>query len=85
MVRFAVDAPPRGDGGNPLEWSDQEPNDQAGDPQDLGILFPDELAAGVTISRDFSQDPVQAPKDTADVYEFQILQDRPYTFTLSGR
>ena len=61
VVPFTVDAPPRGDGGNPLEWSDQASNDQTSDPQDLGILFPDELAAGVTISR-FSQDP----QDTAD-------------------
>ena len=80
VVAFAVDAPPRGDGGNPLEWSDQASNDQAGDPQDLGILFPDELAAGVTISRDFSQDP----QDTADVYQFQVLLNQTYIFTLSG-
>ena len=54
------------------------------DPQDLGVLFPNELAAGVTITRDFSQDPGQAPQDTADVYQFQVLLDRAYTFTLSG-
>ena len=75
----------RGIAGNPLEWSDQEPNDDIHHPQDIGVLFPDELAAGVTITRDFSGDPGQAPRDTADVYEFQILQDRPYTFTLSAR
>ena len=84
VVPFTVDAPPRGDGGNPLEWSDQEPNDYISDPQDLGVLFPNELAAGVTISRDFSQDPAQAPQDTADVYQFQVLLDRVYAFTLSG-
>src|SRR5262249_53961552 len=27
VVPFTVDAPPRGNGGNPLDWSDQEPND----------------------------------------------------------
>ncbi len=84
VVRFTVDAPARGTDGNPLEWSDQEPNDSIDDPQNLGILFPDELAAGVTITRDFSQDPSQAPQDTADVYEFQILLDGSYSFTLSG-
>ena len=84
VVRFTVHAPPRGDEGNPLERSDQEPNDDLHHPQDLGVLFSNELAAGVTITRDFSQDPVQAPQDTADVYQFQVLLDRPYTITLSG-
>src|SRR5262249_49666162 len=50
VVRFTVDAAPRGDGWNPLEWSDQEPNDTIDHPQDLGVLFPDELAAGVTLT-----------------------------------
>jgi len=84
VVRFTVDAPARGTGGNPLEWSDQESNDDIHDPQDLGVLFPDELAAGVTITRDFRQDPSEAPQDTADVYKFQILLDGTYSFTLSG-
>jgi hypothetical protein len=84
VVPFTVDAAPRGDGGNPLEWSDQEPNDTIDHPQDLGVLFPDELAAGVTLARDFSQDPATAPQDTADVYEFQVLLDRVYAFTLAG-
>ena len=84
VVPFTVNAPPRGDGGNPLEWSDQEPNDSSSDPQDLGVLFPNELAAGVTITRDFSQDPADAPQDTADVYEFQVLLNRSYSFGLTG-
>ena len=84
VVRFTVDGPARGTDGNPLEWTDQEPNDDIQDPQNLGVLFPDELAAGVTITRDFSQDPSQAPQDTADVYKFQILLDGYYSFTLSG-
>ena len=84
MVPFTVYAPPRGDGGNPLEWSDQEPNNYISDPQDIGVLFPNELAAGVTISRDPSQDPAQAPQDWADVYQFQVLLDRVYAVTLVG-
>ncbi len=84
VVPFTVDAPPRGDGGNPLEWSDQEPNNYISDPQDIGVLFPNELAAGVTISRDPSQDPAQAPQDWADVYQFQVLLDRVYAVTLVG-
>ncbi len=84
VVSFAVDGPSRGIGGNPLDWSDQETNDAIQDPQDLGVLFPDELAAGVTITRDFLQDPTSAPRDTADVYEFQTIQDGSYLFSLSG-
>lgn len=84
VVPFTVDAAPRGTGGDPLEWTDQEPNDGIDQPQDIGVLFPDELAAGVTITRDVSQDPATAPRDTADVYEFQVLLDRTYTFTLTG-
>jgi hypothetical protein len=88
VVPFTVDAAPRGTGGNPLEWTDQEPNDDIDHPQDLGVLFPNELAnkldTGVTITRNFSQDPSQAPGDTADYYEFQVLLDRTYTFSLSA-
>jgi methionine-rich copper-binding protein CopC len=80
VVPFTVDAPPRGDGGNPLEWTDQEPNNYISDPQDIGVLFPNELAAGVTISRDPSQDL----QDWADVYQFQVLLDRVYAVTLVG-
>ena len=85
VVHFSVDAPERGVGGNPLAWSDQEPNNDTQNPQDLGVLFPRELATGVTISRTCPPDPSQAPQDTADVYRFQILQDKIYTFTLWRR
>ena len=80
VVRFTVDGPARGTDGNPLEWTDQEPNDDIDVPQNLGVIFPDELAAGVTITRDFSQ----TSQDMADVYKFQILLDGTYSFTLSG-
>ena len=70
--------------GNPLEWTDQEPNDTIQDPQDLGVLFP-RAGGRVTITRDFLPDPCQAPQDTADVYQFQILLDKSYLFMLSGR
>jgi hypothetical protein len=52
--------------------------------QDLGTLFPHELQAGVTLTRDYSQDPAQAPGDTAESFQFQVLQDESYTFNLSG-
>jgi hypothetical protein len=86
VVPFTVDGPPRGSAGNPLAWIDQEPNNDIQHPQDLGVLFPNELTSvsGVTITRNSSQDPGQAPQDTADVYQFQVLLDRYYTFTLLG-
>jgi hypothetical protein len=84
VVRFAVDGPARGTDGNPLDWNDQEPNDDIQGPQNLGVLFPNELAAGITIIRDFSQDPSQAVQDTEDVYKIQIPLDGDYSFSLTG-
>ena len=85
VVPFTVDAPARGDAGNPLEWSDQEPNDSSSDPQDLGVLFPNELAAGRHDHTRLQPGPRQAPQDTADVYEFQVLLNRSYSFVPDGR
>jgi hypothetical protein len=84
VVRFTVDAAVGHDGRNPPRFSDQEPNDDLQHPQELGILFSNDLAAGVTITRDFRGNPAAAPKDAADVYEFQILLAGEYSFTLSG-
>ena len=55
-----------------------EPNDVT--PQDLGVLFPDELQSGVTIVR--AADPLRA--DSSDSYTFQVLQTQNYFFFLSG-
>ena len=70
--------------GNRSSGPTRSPTTRSRQPQDLGVLFPDDFAAGVTVTRDFLQDPVQAPQDTADVYEFQILQGGSYFFSLSG-
>jgi hypothetical protein len=53
-------------------------------PQNLGVLFPNELQTGVTVVRDFTMDPAIAATDSADYFEFQVLQNRPYSFILSG-
>jgi hypothetical protein len=86
VIRFTVNGPARGTVGvgNHLLWSDQEPNDTLNHPQILGILFPHELQAGVFIQRDFTSDPQNAPADRADYYQFEVLQSRPYFFTLTG-
>jgi hypothetical protein len=83
VVHFTVDAAPRGTNGNPLQRTDQEPNDKSNQAQDLGVLFPDELVSGVVISRDFAAEPQLAPNDTADNYRITLLQKKHYTFVLS--
>jgi hypothetical protein len=80
VTHFAV-------GGAPapvLPLSSQEPNDEPSAPEDLGVLFPHELESGVTIVRDYRSDPAQAPRDTADSYGFEVLQEQSYFFVLSG-
>jgi hypothetical protein len=77
VVRFTVAGPPRGTGGNPLLWTEQEPNDSAAAPQDLGVLFESELQAGVTIQGSLTATDV-------DYFQIQVLQDGVYHFTLTG-
>jgi methionine-rich copper-binding protein CopC len=84
VVSFTVNGPVPGSPGNPLLWLDQEPNDTLAQPQHLGVLFPQELQDGVTISRDFTTAPASAPSDTADYYQLEVLQSRGYFFILNG-
>jgi hypothetical protein len=59
------------------------PDDSFAAPTDLGVLFPDELAGGVVIQRDFSgANP--APQDQADYYRFTLLHDATVALTLGG-
>ncbi len=80
---FRVAGRSRGTNGNPLFWTDQEPNDTLKQAQDLGVLFPSELHAGVTVTRS-AVTGNKSPGDSADYYQFQVLQGRPYSFDLSG-
>jgi hypothetical protein len=87
VVHFEVNAPARGTGSNPLLWSDQEPNDGFDHPQDIGALFLHDIHSedrnvkkGVTLQRDFTQTPENAPTDTGDYYRFQVLYTGGYTF-----
>jgi hypothetical protein len=84
VAAFTIGGPARGTAGDPLLWSDQEPNDTVAAPQDLGVLFPHELQAGVTVARDFTAAPASAPADTADYYRFAVLQGETYVFILNG-
>lgn len=86
VINFTVEGAQRGTNGDPLVWTDQESNDSLEEPQNLGVLFPLELEAGVTIQRDFSQTPVTGDPDTRDYFRFQVLQAQYYRFglTVSG-
>ncbi|MFM9960259.1 MAG: DVUA0089 family protein [Planctomycetaceae bacterium] len=57
-------------------------NDSFETAQDLGVLFPHELQAGIQLIRDAATNAAQ-PADTADFFRFELLQDQAYFFTLS--
>jgi hypothetical protein len=80
VVPFTVDGPARGSPGDPLLWSGGQAGDSAAAPQVLGVLFPHELQNGAVVQR-----TAQAgATDTADYYQFQVLQGREYVMTLYG-
>jgi hypothetical protein len=79
VVPFTVtNSPPRG-------WSLTltNPSDSVSAPTDLGVLFPDELAAAVTVTRNF-QGATPAPTDEADYYRFTLLEDTTVALSLCG-
>src|SRR5262249_566457 len=85
VVPFAVNGPVRGNG-NPLLRRSQEPNHDPAHPQDLEILFPNEVANGsdgVVIARDYTANPRAASASSADYYLITVLQAVPLTFTLN--
>jgi hypothetical protein len=89
VTTFTVNGPPSGANGNSLQFTAQEPNDSIAQPQDLGILFPMELAnpgppSGVIVTGDFAQEPANDPSDQADYYEFQLLQNQSYVFSVDN-
>jgi hypothetical protein len=59
------------------------PNDSFAAPTNLGVLFPTELTAGITIQRDF-QSANPAPQDQADYYQFTLLQESGLVLSLGG-
>jgi hypothetical protein len=78
VIDFSVAGPVRGTNGDPHDWANQEPNDTLETCQEMGVFFPRELEAGVTISRE--QEP--ASSDTADYFAFEVLQTQTYLFNL---
>jgi hypothetical protein len=83
-VRFLVQGPPRGTGSNPLLYTYQDAQTGNSHEQDLGVLFPMELQAGVTVVRTPASPQAPARRETTDSYHFQVLQDQDYLFLLSG-
>jgi hypothetical protein len=76
VVQFTVNGPPIGSPSNPTRWIDNSPPGQI---VDLGTLFPGQLQQGVTVQRNAT-----SAVDQADWFQFQILQPRQYTITLTG-
>ena len=83
VIPFQIQGPDRGISGNMTDG--YTVLSQAGDgaPQDLGVLFPDELQAGVTIIRGPESGTSLANPSTTDQYEIQLLQQQSYAFQLS--
>lgn len=64
----------------PTQRSNEPGNDLLETAQDLGVLFPHELQAGVTITRDAATNAGQSA-DAADNFQFEILQKQSYFLT----
>jgi methionine-rich copper-binding protein CopC len=66
-------------------YTERDPNDLGGQPQDLGVLFPHELQGnGVAIARRPPEQPAPGAPDTGDTYRFQVLQAQNYFLLLGG-
>jgi hypothetical protein len=81
VVHFSVNGPARGDDGSPLQWTSAKRNDEFAEAQSIGVLFPHEIEAGVTFVRRAED---QHKKDEADYFRFEVLQARPYHFSVTG-
>jgi hypothetical protein len=85
QVKFNVAKSNGGSAGDPLRWKHDPDSDITNAPQPLGMLFPGELAKGITIQRTPSANG-KASADTYDDYSFQITQSQSYRVNLlNGR
>jgi hypothetical protein len=81
VVSFTVAQSNPAASSNSLVWTyDSRSNDA---PQQLGVLFPEELQAGVTIQRNSNSGSGSNP-DSFDEYNFQVLQSSKYTLFTFG-
>ncbi len=84
VIPFQVQGPARGISGNMTDGYTFLAQPAEGIPQNLGVLFPDELQAGVTINRLPENGTSPAPPSISDQYIVQLLQNQTYSFSLSG-
>jgi methionine-rich copper-binding protein CopC len=84
VIPFQVQGPDRGVSGNMTDGYTLAARVGSASPQDLGVLFPDELQAGLTISRGPESGAGAASASTEDDYVIQFLQNQYYSFVLSG-
>jgi methionine-rich copper-binding protein CopC len=84
VIPFQVEDPERVISGNMIDGYTVDSTAGEGVPQDLGVLFPRELQAGVTVIRGPDSATSPAPGTTEDDYVIQLLQNQQYFFTLSG-
>ncbi|MDB5387849.1 MAG: hypothetical protein JWM11_3495 [Planctomycetaceae bacterium] len=83
VVNFTVAQTNPGTQGDPRIWTHDTESSSTGLPQQLGVLFPKELVAGVTVQR-IANSSSSGNHDTSDDYSFQLLQDQSYRFSLSS-
>lgn len=83
VVQFEVATAAAGTNGNPLVWTHVEGSNEGNAPQDLGVIFPHELQAGVQIVR-IDEEGSSGKSDKSDAYQFEILQNQTYLLNLSG-
>ena len=81
-VTFTVEAPARGVNGDSLQRSIAGPSNELTNPQDLGVLFPHELQAIVSVTRHPANHTTAS--DTANFLRFEVLQHQVYIFILNG-
>jgi hypothetical protein len=77
VIRFTVNSPPRGSSTDPLTWFVQGQ-------QDLGVLFPNELAKGVHLVHSPLAGGTSQPPGSVDSLQIQLLQKKPYIFLLTS-
>ena len=80
VVHFQVQGPTRGTATTPLAFLATETTGRDAAAQELGVLFPHEFQAGVTVTRS----PSAPATDTEDSFRFEVLQAQTYVFNAGG-
>ncbi|MHB1559674.1 MAG: hypothetical protein ACYC61_19680, partial [Isosphaeraceae bacterium] len=84
VIPFTVNGPGRGITGNASQGYTIVSQYGGNVTQQIGVLFPDELVAGVTIVRAPESSVTASPSPPDDRYAIQLLQNQNYAFSLSG-